>query len=52
MKSFITCTLLQEIYNDQVKEDEMSRAYNTHREKIVAYRILVRKTRNSFLLGH
>jgi hypothetical protein len=45
MKSFIISILREELYNDQVNKNETGRESSMHREKIVAYRILVRKTR-------
>jgi hypothetical protein len=39
MKSLITCTLPYN-YNDQVEENEMGRAFNTHGKDSNAYRVL------------
>jgi hypothetical protein len=38
-------------YNNQVKEDEMDRAFSTNGEKMNAYRILVEKPEGKRLLG-
>jgi hypothetical protein len=42
MRSFVTCTLRQYNWNDQVKEDEMGRKCSKH--KINAYRFLGEKS--------
>jgi hypothetical protein len=38
-------------YNDQIKEDEMSRACSTHREKMNAYMILMGEPEGKRALG-
>jgi hypothetical protein len=43
--------LVSDVYNDQVKEDEMGRACSTNGEKRNAYRILVGKQEGKKPLG-
>jgi hypothetical protein len=41
MRSFIVCTLLQNVLSDEIKEDEICRARSMHVEMRNAYKILV-----------
>jgi hypothetical protein len=46
-----TCTLCQDNYNDQVKEDDMARACSTNMEKRTAYTILMGEPEGKIPLG-